>query len=79
MKKVLTISALALATAQASASFAQNDTSQLEEIVVVSSRVPMPLREIGTSVSVLNGPDIQALGYTSLAQALRTTPAISLI
>ena len=49
----------------------------LEEIVVTSSRVPMPLRQIGTSVSVVTDVDIQERGFFSLADVLRYEPGIS--
>jgi vitamin B12 transporter len=49
---------------------------KLEEVVVTSSRIEMPLRQIGTSVSVLTGDEITTLGYNSLLQALRTLPSV---
>ena len=49
---------------------------KLEEIVVTSSRVPTPLREIGTSMSVVNRTDIQQLGYNALYDILRTQPGV---
>ncbi|KAA1194133.1 TonB-dependent receptor [Pseudohalioglobus sediminis] len=49
---------------------------KLEEIIVTSSRVEMPLRQVGTSVSVLNGEDIRALGFNSMLDVLRTMPAV---
>lgn len=49
----------------------------LEEVIVSSSRVPMPLREVGTSVSVINAEQIQALGFTSLQDILRTQPSVA--
>ncbi len=51
-------------------------TPYMEEIIVTSSRIEMPLRQVGTSVSVLTTADIQARGYTSLADVLRTQTAI---
>ena len=48
----------------------------LEEIVVTSSRVPTPLRQIGTSVSVLNQEDIAKRGFSSLYDVMRTQPSI---
>ncbi|MEH6588451.1 MAG: TonB-dependent receptor [Halioglobus sp.] len=70
------MSALSLATIAASAVSAQN-ANKLEEIVVVSSRVPMPLREIGTSVSVISASEIQFRGYASLYDVLRTQPGVA--
>jgi len=51
--------------------------SALEEIIVTSSRIETPLRQIGTSVSVLNAAEIAASGYSSLIDVLRTLPSIS--
>ena len=69
------IPAVAVAVA-ASAASAQN-SNKLEEIIVVSSRVPMPLREIGTSVSVVSASEIQFRGYASLYDVLRTQPGVA--
>ncbi|MDH4039385.1 MAG: TonB-dependent receptor [Gammaproteobacteria bacterium] len=49
----------------------------LEEVVVTSSRIPMPLREVGTSISVVTQEQITQLGFTSLYDVLRTQPGIS--
>jgi len=50
---------------------------KLEEIIITSSRVEMPLREIGTSVSVITEQDIQDRGYNSLVDVLRNQPSVS--
>ena len=47
-----------------------------EEIVVTSSIIPTPRREIGTAVSVIDGPEMELRGYESLADTLRTQPGI---
>ena len=49
----------------------------LEEVVVTSSRIPMPLREVGTSISVVTQQEITELGFTSLYDVLRTQPGVS--
>lgn len=49
----------------------------LEEVVVTSSRVPTTLRETGTSVSVLAKADIEARGFLTLPDLLRTQPAVA--
>lgn len=49
----------------------------LEQIVVTSSRIPIPLRQIGTSVSVLTAAAIEAHGNLSLVDVLRQLPAIA--
>ena len=61
---------------QASAQSIPN-RDKLEEIVVTSSRVPMPLREIGTTVSVITQEEISQLGFVSLADVMRTQPGVS--
>lgn len=51
--------------------------AQLEEVVVTSSRIPMALREVGTSISVVTQEEIGQLGFTSLYDVLRTQPGVS--
>jgi vitamin B12 transporter len=48
----------------------------LEEIVVISSRIETPLREIGTAVSVIDRAEIDLRGYDALADLLRAQPGI---
>ena len=52
------------------------NTSDVDHMVVVSSRVAMPLREIATSVSVVTQQDIEDRGYASLAEVLKAQPSI---
>ena len=59
---------------------AQNTTAEklaLTEIIVTSSRIATPLRQVGTSVSVLNSTDLQNRSNASLLDILRTLPAIA--
>ncbi len=59
---------------------AQNTTAEnlaLNEIIVTSSRIATPLRQVGTSVSVLNSTDLQNRSNASLLDILRTLPAIA--
>ncbi len=73
MTKFYPLSALAVACAIAPA---QAQELPLEETVVVSSRVAMPLRHLGTSVSVLDAADIRQAGFNSLYDVLREAPGI---
>ena len=75
MKTFFPVSALALACAQAIPAAAEN--SRLEEIIVTSSRVAMPLRQVGTSVSLVTSQDIKERGFLNLADVLRYEPSIS--
>ncbi len=59
---------------------AQEDTqslSALEEIIITSSRIETPLRQIGTSVSIIDALSITNDGSASLIDVLRTLPSIS--
>ena len=72
MKKLIPVLALAVAS-----SVSAQGENRLEEIIVVSSRVAMPLREIGTSVSAISADEIQFRGYASLHALLRTQPGVA--
>lgn len=74
MNKLLPLAALAITGA--SPILADTD-NKLEELIVVSSRVAMPLRRVGTSVSVISGDEIRARGFNSLFEVLRSQPAIA--
>ena len=66
---------LALANTQAYAQSADKEQS-IEKIVVVSSKVAMPLREIATSVSLITQEHIEARGFANLSDVLKDQPAI---
>jgi vitamin B12 transporter len=55
----------------------QQDGNSVEKIVITSSRIPQALREVGTSMSVLDAEDIEAHGHLALTDVLRQLPAIS--
>ena len=69
--------ALATALALPASNLGAEAGSRLEEVVVTSSRTPTPLRQIGTSVSVLTQEEIQARGFNSLFEVLRSQPSIA--
>src|SRR5262245_26245834 len=75
-------SALAAATLTGSAWLATDAGAQstsaepTEEIVVTSSIVPTPRRQLATAVSVIDGASIELRGYDGLADTLRTQPGI---
>ena len=66
---------LSLCTSIAAAQ--QQNSEALEELIVTSSRVPMPLRQIGTSVSIIDRAEIEQRGYSSLFEILRSQPAVA--
>ncbi|WP_439101101.1 TonB-dependent receptor plug domain-containing protein [Congregibacter sp.] len=49
----------------------------LEEVVISSSRVPTPLREVGTSVTVMSEEEIIQRGFLTLPDLLRTQPSVA--
>ncbi|WP_323845491.1 TonB-dependent receptor plug domain-containing protein [Microbulbifer magnicolonia] len=74
------LSTAELSTAELSTaelSVAEPPTEKLEQITVTASRVEIPLREAGVSVSVLTAADIERLGYSSLLDVIRILPGIS--
>ncbi len=79
MKSIITLGALTLLSTASITAFG-NETSRvkdrMEETIVTSSRVPTPLRQHGTSVSVITQTDIEQLGYNSLFNVLRTQPGV---
>ena len=54
-----------------------NESSNIETISVVSSRVEQPLSEMATSVSVLTKEDIETSGQLSLADTLRSIASVN--
>lgn len=49
----------------------------IEEVIVTSSRIAMPLRQVGTSVSIVSAADIEQRGFSSLYEILRTQPGVA--
>ena len=76
MKTAQSLIAVGLAALAAAPVSAANP---MEETVIVSSRVPMPLRQVGTSVSVVTAQDLQIRGFNTLSDALRYEPGIAVL
>jgi vitamin B12 transporter len=68
---------IVLSTLAADQAAAQNPNVISEEIVVTSSRLPLPAQRLGTSVSVLDEDDIRSYGNQAVADILRQTPAVT--
>jgi len=51
-------------------------TPALEEVVITASKIEMPLRKIGVSISVIDAQEIQQRGYQDIASLLRTVPGV---
>jgi len=78
MNKLSVFTALALTAATPWQAVAQSTPAKdkLEEIVVTSSRIPMPIRQVGTSISVITQTEIAERGFNSLYDILRSQPSI---
>ncbi len=75
MNKLFTSTALAVTCTQPFTAVA-ND--KMEEMIITSSRIEMPLRQVATSVSVITSQDIKNLGMNRLADVLTTQPSIGI-
>jgi vitamin B12 transporter len=49
---------------------------RFEEVIIVSSKVRVPLQRVGSAVSVISAEDIRLRAYHSVADILRTQPGI---
>ena len=74
MSKILTASSLALFC---TSSCLVHANEKMEEVIVTSSRIEMPLRQIGTAVSVVTDLEIKQQGLNGLADILRSTPSVA--
>ncbi len=70
-RALLSLGVLAATTSHA---FGEN---MLGETVVTSYRVPIVLRNIGTSVSILISEEIEQRGFLNLADIMRTQPGVA--
>ena len=75
-KKVFPLLTISLIVLLNSNSLAQSQSGYLEEVVITSSRIPMPIRQIGTSVSIIDEQDIQAHGNVSIIDILRQSTGV---
>ncbi|MCG8414464.1 MAG: TonB-dependent receptor [Pseudomonadales bacterium] len=74
--KFFLATAVTISTALLAQPLSAQENGDVEEIIVTSSRVPIPLRQIGTSVSVLDELEIEARGNLQLSDVLRQMPAV---
>jgi len=85
MKRSLVSLALALGILAATRSaFAQEepesrDPISLDDLVVTVHRVPVSLKSTSATVTVLDGHRLEAAGFASVADALRTVPGLAVV
>ena len=58
---------------------AQQDTVRLRPVVVTATRVPVSADVVAAAVTVLTGAELQARGIRTVADALRTIPAVTVV
>ena len=76
-KLSFSIAAAAVCTSLFATAQSSPPKDKLEEMVITSSRVPTPLREVGTSISVITQDEIFEMGFNSLFDILRTQPGVA--
>ncbi|WP_444930947.1 TonB-dependent receptor plug domain-containing protein [Microbulbifer sp. SSSA002] len=78
-KSLLSLAVLSAASVPAFGESTDTESSipDLETVVVVSSRQGEPLRQVATSVTILDEEQLKARGLASLADVLRSVPSVS--
>ena len=71
------LSTATLFTVTSVAAIGAHADNKLEEMVVTSSRLEMPLREVAASISIVTKEDIELRGFSTVANTLRYEPAVS--
>ncbi len=76
---VVCIVAITLTLDVASIDAQENDTTQLETVVVSASKTPKPASTLTQPVTVILGEDLRARGVTRVSDALREVPGASIV
>ena len=80
LRTVLHSAALALSLAhRAGAQDAATDTARIAPVVVTATRSPLPAGRTPASVTVIAGERLRSEGITTVADALRTVPGLSIV
>lgn len=79
MSARLSFLAASLLVTAASPAFAATEKREQPPVVVIATRVPTPLNQIASSVTVVKGADIEAKQQRTLPEVLREVPGLSLI
>lgn len=77
MNKTLLPAALLPLLTATSQIVSAEDNGELEQVSVTASRVEIPRRELGVSVSIVTAADIERLGYARLLDVIRTLPGVA--
>ena len=83
MRSLLNLPLLTLATltlaATARAQQAASDTARLQPVEVTATRSPLPADRTPSSVTVVTGEALRSQGITTVTDALRTVPGLSIV
>ena len=80
LRAVLFAAALTLSLAhRASAQEVASDTARIAPVVVTATRSPLPTGRTPASVTVVTGEQLRSEGITTVADALRTVPGLSIV
>ena len=75
---LLTLATLAMA-GTLRAQQAAPDTARLDRVEVTATRSPLPAHRTPSSVTVVTGEQLRSEGITTVADALRTVPGLSIV
>lgn len=57
----------------------ETKTTTAPTVVVTAARLAVPIDQVGSSVTVLDGDELEAKGYRQVADALREVPGLSVV
>ena len=78
MRVIVGSSLFLLAVAPASAGRAEEEPKRVEPVVITATKVETSVRELGASVTVVNGSDFQTYHYSTVDEALRNVPGLEI-
>jgi len=65
-----------LLSAATAAGQTEEETKRVEPVVVTATKIETPVKELGASVTVVNGGDFQTYHYETVDEALRNVPGL---
>ena len=65
--------------ATATAAQQAQDTTRLENLTITATRIPVSANALASSITVLQGADLEAQGIRSVLDALRSVPGLSIV
>src|SRR5262249_58734236 len=72
------VPAFVLLSAATAAGQTPEEVKRVEPVVVTATKVETPTRELGASITVVNGDDFQTYHYATVDEALRNVPGLEI-